>query len=459
MMRLLLAILLICCTQAAFSQTHGTIKGTVTDNNQQPIPGINVALEGTRHGAATGVEGQFVLRSIPAGDYTLVATGIGFKTTKRGITIGDNDTISQNFQLLPSSYEMESIIVSGKSQLRKIEEKAFNVDVVDTKKLNATSLNLGDALDRVSGVRVRESGGVGSRMNFSINGFKGNQVKFFIDGVPIDNFGSSFQLNNIPINYAKRIEVFKGVVPVSLGADALGGAVNIVTDRYQQTHVDVSYSYGSFNTHRSTINAVYVSESGFTAQINAFQNYSDNNYDVEVDVADINTGEYYPDQKVERFNDRYHNETVIANVGLINQSFADRLLIGITLGQNYDEIQTGARLESVYGDWHRKGNIIMPTLKYSKNNLFIDGLDVKLNANYNFGEEQNIDTSHRRYNWLGQHKEYEGPGGERSYSKYKYQNNNGLLTTSWKYQINGRHSLSLNNTFNTFNRTGHDPLN
>src|SRR5699024_7477343 len=244
---------------------------------------------------------------------------------------------------------------------------------------------------------------------------------------------SSFQLNNIPINYAKRIEVFKGVVPVSLGADALGGAVNIVTDRYQQTHVDVSYSYGSFNTHRSNINAVYVAESGFTAQINAFQNYSDNNYSVDVDVADLETGEYYPDRTIKRFNDTYHNETIIANVGVVNTSYADQLLVGITLGQNYDEVQNGSRLVTVYGQWHTKGNIIMPTLKYQKEDFLLHNLDFNLSANYNFGHEQSIDTLNRRYNWLGQYKEYAGNGGERSYSKYKYQNNNGLATANWNY--------------------------
>ena len=459
MKRLLFTILLISCTLPAFSQTTSTLQGTVTDNNQQPVPGINVALEGTRYGAATNAEGQYVIPSIPAGTYTLVATGIGFKTGKQEITIKGSGTVSHDFQLSPSSYEMESIVVSGKSQLRQVEEKAFNVDVVDTKKLNATSLDLGNALDYVSGVRVRESGGVGSRMNFSLNGFKGKQVKFFIDGVPMDNFGSSFQLNNIPVNLAERIEVYKGVVPVELGADALGGAVNIVTNAYSESHTEVSYSYGSFNTHRSNINAVYVAESGFIAQLNAFQNYSDNNYKVDVDVADLETGQYYPDRTVKRFNDNYHNETIIATIGLVDQPFADRLLVGITLGRNYDEVQNGSRLVNVYGGWHTKGNIVMPTLKYKKEDFLVDSLNFNLSANYNFGQEQSVDTLNRRYNWLGQFKQYEGAGGERTYSKYKYQNNNGLATATWDYQINTRHSVSLSNTFNTFTREGHDELN
>src|SRR5690606_1897540 len=182
----------------------------------------------------------------------------------------------------------------------------------------------------------------------------------------------AFQLNNIPVGLAERIEVYKGVVPIGLGSDALGGAVNIITNTYAKSHMDVSYSYGSFNTHRTIINTIYVApRSGFTVQLNAFQNYSDNNYKMkDIDVADINTGEYYRDQTVERFHDTYHNETAIVNIGVVNKPYADELLVGATLGQNYREIQTGARVAAVYGAWHRKGNIVMPSLKYRKDGLF-----------------------------------------------------------------------------------------
>jgi len=70
-----------------------------------------------------------------------------------------------------------------------------------------------------------------------LNGFSGNQVRFFLDGVPMDNFGSSFQINNIPINFAERVEVYKGVVPIWLGSDALGGAVNIITGNKYRNYI------------------------------------------------------------------------------------------------------------------------------------------------------------------------------------------------------------------------------
>jgi outer membrane receptor protein involved in Fe transport len=354
--------------------------------------------------------------------------------------------------------ELEKVTVVGRSATQLVNRQSYNVSAIDAKKLHNSTLDLSHALDRVSGIRVRETGGVGSSFNFSLNGFSGNQVRFFLDGIPMDNFGSSFQINNIPINFADRVEVYKGVVPVWLGSDALGGAVNIVTGSRLQNFVDISYSYGSFNTHRSAVNAAYTSKKGFTIQVNAFQNYSDNDYKVTLDVADINTGKYYPDITVRRFNDTYHNETVITNIGVVNKKYADKLLFGISLGQNEKEIQTGARMTSVFGAWHRRGNMIMPTFKYQKKNLLVKGLDVTINANYNLGTEQNIDTAYRRYDWFGNYKQYDGIGAERSRTMYKYSNNIGLLTSTFSYTINNKSMLSLNNVYTRFDRRGKDEL-
>ncbi len=449
------------CSVMAFSQSGNVrITGTVTDTEGAPIAGATVMVEALSKGVTTDIHGIYDLNTnARSGNYTLKVSYLGFKEKELKVDLNDGETLKLDFQLEESSYDLEEVVVSGQSIVDQVREKAFNVSVVDAKELHNTTLDLGHALDRVSGIRVRESGGVGSQMNFSINGFRGKQVRFFIDGVPMDNFGSSFQLNNIPINLAERIEVYKGVVPVGLGSDALGGAVNIITNGYNKSHLDASYSYGSFNTHRSMVNAIYVAKNGFTAQLNAYQNFSDNSYKVNVDVADINTGEYYPDQTVKRFHDQYHNETVIANFGVVNKSYADQLLFGITLGNNYREIQTGARIVSVFGGWHRRGNVIMPSVKYKKNNFLVEGLNVRINANYNLGQEKNIDTLHRRYNWFGEYKEYDNPGGERSYSLYKYRNNNGVGAAAFDYTIAKKHRISLGSTLNTFNREGEDELN
>lgn len=454
---LLLGILYGISSWEIYAQDTALLQGVITDSSGEPLPGVLITIQPVNKGMLSDADGYFSFTGIVGQSYSFTFSFLGFSPFQKQLQLATNHP-ELKVVLQESTQELGAVTVTGKSENRLIKEKAYNVDVVDAKKLHHTSLDIGHALDRVSGIRIRESGGVGSRMSFSLNGFTGKQVKFFMDGMPMEDFGSSFQLNNIPINIAERIEIYKGVVPVGLGADALGGAVNIITNPIRKNYLDVSYSYGSFNTHRTAINAAFVSPSGLTAQLNLFQNFSDNNYWVDVDVADIHTGQYYPNQRVRRFHDTYHNETLIAQFGVQGKPYADKLLLGITLGQNYAEIQTGARLVTVFGDWHRRGNIMMPTFKYAKKNLFMEGLDITVNANYNLGTEQNIDTVNRRYNWLRQFKEYDTPGGERAYSLYKYKNNNAVATASANWQWAAHHQLTLSHVLNSFDRQGKDEL-
>ena len=92
----------------------------------------------------------------------------------------------------------------------RIQGDKFN----KTRQLRNTNLDLAHVLDRVSGVKVREDGGLGSGTSINLNGFTGKHVKLFIDGVPMEGAASSFGINNIPASFANSIEVYKGVVPV-----------------------------------------------------------------------------------------------------------------------------------------------------------------------------------------------------------------------------------------------------
>ena len=346
------------------------------------------------------------------------------------------------------------MVIVGKSNVRKIEETGFNAIAIDAKPFHNATIGMTEVLERAPGVKIQQEGGLGSRTNVTINGLSGRHVRFFIDGMPMDAMSSAFQINNIPVNLADRIEVYKGVVPVNFGSDALGGAVNIVTKKSPGTYLDASYSYGSFNTHRTFINAGYTSQNGFTAQISAFQNYSDNDYYVDATIKDFETNLLSQEpQRVRRFHDVYHNETVIAKVGFVNKPFADQLLFGFTLGQEYDEIQHPAYLNLAFGEKYQTSNIIMPSLLYSKKDFFADGLDFSIAGNYNFGGGNNYDLSDREYNWLGESVESNSLG-ESQYSDYEYKNRNGTINANLNYQINDKNKLTVNNVANFFSRKG-----
>lgn len=459
-MKIFLMLLVLISTVSVYAQKNQTlITGTVSNTETNIIEFASISIKNSKYGSNTNEKGIYSF-SASEGNHTIIVSALGYKTIEKNVSIKSNETNVFDFEMTSEATTLNEVLVTGKSAVQRINESAYNVVALDAKLLHNSTLDLSHALDRISGVRVRENGGVGSSYNFSLNGFTGRQVKFFIDGVPMENFGSSFQINNIPINLAERIEVYKGVVPISLGSDALGGAVNIVTSNRVGKYVDASYSYGSFNTHRSYINAGYTAESGFTIQINAFQNYSDNDYEVLTDIKNLGNGQKKIENvKAKRFHDTYHNETVIANIGVVGKSFADKLLFGITLGKNRADIQTGASMKQfVYGDRFRRGSTVMPSVKYLKENLFVKGLDVNLTGNFNLGYEQNIDTVAREYNWLGEYIEKPRPGSESSRSMYKYKNNTGTFTGNINYRLSEQHSFTLNDVYSTFNRKGKDEL-
>lgn len=189
-------------------------------------------------------------------------------------------------------------------------------------------------------------------MQLYIDGFSGKHVKIFIDGIPQEGAGAAFDLNNVPINFADRIEVYKGVVPVGFGTDAIGGVVNIVTNKQPGNwFMDASYSYGSFNTHKSYVRFGQTFKNGFMYEVNAFQNFSDNDYYVDTYVREFEIKEdgsvrFPPLDKnkiyhLKRFNDQYHNEAVIGKIGLVGKKWADRLALSFNYSHFYKEIQTG----------------------------------------------------------------------------------------------------------------------
>lgn len=356
---------------------------------------------------------------------------------------------------MQDTLEVAVLVAEGVS---RAANSAFNAVDIGTADLKNSTKSLSEALSRAPGLKLRESGGVGSDMTMMLDGFSGKHVKVFMDGVPQEGVGESFGLNNIPVSYAERIEVYKGVVPVGFGTDALGGVINIVTARPREGwSADFSYSYGSFNTHKSDASFKYVSSSGFLLEINAFQNYSDNNYKVDTPVEIFNpdgTTMLDTSEKltVRRFNDTYHNEAASAKVGVAGRRWADRMIFGFTWSEMYKEIQTGVVQKVVFGQKHRRGTSLMPSFEYVKKDVFTKGLDVSVTANYNRNLTRNIDTSTFRYNWLGEKKYQNGTAGEQSYMDLRSGNDNWNATATVRYHPGKAHAFVLNHVFNNFRR-------
>lgn len=453
---LLLAILSLSLQLSAEDRGTTTVRGRIIDKGKEPIPAIAVGIDGTPMGGYSNDDGTFVIPNVPTGSHSIVVSGMGIKTVTIPVQLEEGREYNlREIEVDEDTFQLNEVSVTAKSEARLKQEQAYAISVLDIKKSYTSSAPLSKVLNTVSSVRIREDGGMGSTYNFSLNGFSGNQVKFFLDGIPMDNFGSSYNLSNISANMAERVEVYKGVLPVSLGADALGGAVNLVT-RKDANYIDASYSFGSFNTHKADINGAYTNlKTGFTVRANAFYNHSDNNYKVFVPIIDLATNQKIDERWVNRFHDKYWSAGLRLETGIVNKSFADYLLFGIIASKNDNQLQTGATMDAVYGGVKVKSESLIPSIRYKKDDLFIDGLSLSLYGSYGSVNSFNIDTLSRKYNWLGEYVPTT-KAGEAYLTNSRIENREWLGTANLNYVINTNQSVTLNHILSSVGRSIND---
>lgn len=328
--------------------------------------------------------------------------------------------------------EMETAPVDTKT-------KAESVKVLDTKELQGSSATIAEATNRSSGVKIRQSGGLGGESKINIRGMEGKNVKVLVDGVPVDNGNGSLSINDIPIDKIDRIEVYKSYVPERFATDGMGGVINIVTRNLPESSIAGSYSFGSFNTHKASLDAKYVWVADSAKQrtvetgISAYYNYSDNDYKFTTP---------YMDTTVTRENDRYYSYSIAPFVNLNNFWF-DRVSLGASFGGMNKEIQSTAhRVEKMTMD----GDGFGINLGAEKSNLFVKGLSAGFSFSLSSSEEHLTDTSHVYYYGWGKEdtRVSDEPLGERTagspslatYDKFSIQ-----VPWNVAYAFNDNHSL------------------
>lgn len=443
-----------------FAQT-GKIQGKVTENSVA-LPFVIVRLQGTEKVTRSDESGLFVFDSVYYGSYILQIESAEHIPFNQPIelrqTLLDLGTVG-----LTRSNELEEVAVFGKTKAEEVREQAFTVTSLDMKPLKNLNVNVNQVLNQSTGVRIRQQGGLGSDFEFSLSGFTGNQVRFFVDGLPTEALGSAYNINSLPVNNVERIEIYKGVVPVHLGADVLGGAVNIVTSSAVKNYLDVSYSYGSFNTNQASVTGRYNLKKGLVINVSAFYNYSDNFYKTEVFLFDKETGtKDTTPTNITRFHDAFRSMTGSVEFGIVNKRFADRLMLGIIGTQQYKELQNGANITEVFGEVFTRQEGFIPTLKYEKSNLFFPNLSLKVASVYSRNYSQNVDTSSREYDWTGEYttKFTYQSSGEISWYKtlFKFRDESALTIATLNYKIGRKHEITLNNTYSYLMRVGVDEI-
>ena len=360
----------------------------------------------------------------------------------------------QRKSMMRDSVQLETVEVTGKSKAQRLREGALSVNAIDVRSLASSIHSLNNIIDRTAGVKIREEGGVGSDFDLSINGMNGSSVRYFIDGVPLDTKGTGLTLANLPVSMIDHVEVYKGVVPTWLCSDALGGAVNIVTQRKKTNFLDVSYGFGSFHTHKADINGQYVLKNGLTIRPTFGLNYSKNDYMMkDVEVWDEASRKYLPQDR-RRFHDDYLSILGQVEVGVTDKSWADEFFVSASYQQVKKDLQTGQVQTRVIGMADRESKSWSVGARYQKRHFLLDDLSANFSFSHTWDHSITTDTARRQYDWNGEYiKSARNEINGRAFSRRHFKRPLTIARADLNYRISDAHLLNLSYQLQ---RTGND---
>ena len=231
---------------ALFAQT-GTVAGRVTDQDGNPLVGANVLIVGTNMGAATGMDGDYSMASVTAGDYKVSANYIGYATSSEQVSVLAGSVTELNFSLRASAIDMNEIVVTGTGVAVEKAKLGNTVGTVKMDELAGSPVSSVDQIltGRIPGVQVNLNGGLaGEGAEIRIRGTssisQSNQPTIYVDGIRLDNStnaggmnwngGVPGRMSEINPDAIERIEVLKGATASALyGSKATNGIINIIT--------------------------------------------------------------------------------------------------------------------------------------------------------------------------------------------------------------------------------------
>ena len=352
---------------------------------------------------------------------------------------------------------VEVKVKGGPTTAQKLQQSAEAVTVIDMRRAQQQSADLGEVLARTQGVAVQRTGGLGANTRVSLNGCTEDEVRFFVDGVPLEFAGFPLGVANVPVNFVQRAEIYRGVVPIRFGADALCGAVNVVTAERRDNHLRGSYQVGSFGTNRITADGRYRDmESGFVASASFFLDHAKNNYPVEVEVGDLQG--HSSIATVKRFHDAYLAYGGFAEAGVVDRPWA-RLLVLKAFASTYDkDLQNNIVMTVPYGAVTYGETIYGATLRYEQ--PLVRNLELKATASFSRRIIDFVDDSDWGYDWFGRRTTPRRPAGEIEnipHDQTFWQNNvygNAVL----KWTIHPSHIVSVSFTPQGTFRTGEERI-
>lgn len=209
---------------SAYAGVTGKIAGKVTDSQSgEELIGINILIDGTTMGAATGIDGTYIINNIEPGVYTLVFSGVGFqKKIVKDVRVSSDFTTRIDIQLASEAISLETIVVEAVNPMIR-KDLTSSKTVIDDSQIQALPI---ESLDQLLSLQAGITKGAGGEIH--IRGGRPSEVAYNVNGVSTINPFDFSKTVNISTNAVQELSVVSGTFNAEYG-NALSGIVNTVT--------------------------------------------------------------------------------------------------------------------------------------------------------------------------------------------------------------------------------------
>ena len=364
------------------------------------------------------------------------------------------DTIITNqkhytLKLFPEPIDLADVVIVRKTRAQVLRESPEAVSVIDAKELQGRSISLETVLNKTIGLKVGQTGGLGSSSRIIVHGLEGNRIQILWDGIPMSNSDGVFSLDEIPIDIIERIEVYKSIIPARFGCDGLGGAINIVTKEFSTDYLDASYEFGSYQTHKGSVfSRKNFPKSGILIGMGGYYTTAKNDYSFRVPERE--------NLLVKRDHDRFQSYMLKGKIAFTKLWF-DEISTEFGYYNRFNEIQ--GILKNIQHAENQSGMFMLEN-KLIKSGILNDRLNLESHLSLSHMTNNFVDIAQVNYDFEGNI--YPSPNGMGETGEVPHNSNDKSLEINerinFDYKLSANQSLNLNTLINYAQRQPNDEI-
>mgnify|MGYP001742386951 FL=1 len=399
-----------------------------------------------KNGALTNRRGIVQIQAKGVDSYVVLTRYVGYETA---IDTLKSSIKKHTIRLRANARELDGVVVTGKSKVQFMRESPEAITVINGKDLQGRSVSLETILDKTIGLKVGQTGGLGSSSRIIVHGLEGNRIQILWDGIPMSTSDGTFSLDEIPIDIIERIEVYKSIIPARFGCDGLGGAVNIVTKEFSTDYLDASYELGSYQTHKGSVfSRKNFPKSGILLGAGGYYTSAKNDYSFRVPERE--------NLLVKRDHDRFRSYMLKGKVAFTKLWF-DEISTEFGYYNRFNEIQ--GVLKNIQHAENKSGMFMLEN-KLIKSGILNNRLNFESHFSLSHTTNNFVDTARVNHDFEGNI--YPSPNGQGETGDVPHNSNDKGLEINERinldYKLSTNHSLNLNTLINYAQRQPNDDI-